>query len=44
MIQVLDKQFETFLPAEKIQSEISLMAQKLNEEYAGKELDRKSVV
>lgn len=38
MIQVLDKQFETFLPAEKIQSEITLMAQKLNEEYAGKEL------
>ena len=38
MIQVLDKQFETFLPAEKIQSEITLMAQKLNEEYAGKDL------
>lgn len=38
MIQILDKQFETFLPAEIIQEEISVLAKKINEDYQGKDV------
>ena len=38
MIQILDKTFETFISPEKIQEEIGNLAQKINQDYAGKEV------
>ncbi len=38
MIQIVDKSFETFLSAEKIQEEIQLVANRINSDYAGKEV------
>ena len=36
VIQVLDKKFETYLPAEKIGEQIGKLAFRINEDYAGK--------
>lgn len=38
MIQIVDKTFETFLSAEKIQDEIQSVANRINTDYAGKEV------
>ncbi|TXI84181.1 MAG: adenylate kinase [Crocinitomicaceae bacterium] len=38
MIQIVDKSFETFLSAEKIQEEIQSVANRINSDYAGKEV------
>ena len=38
VIQILDKQFETFLPAVLIQEEISVLGKRISEDYAGKEV------
>lgn len=38
MIQILDKQFETFLPAQMIQEEIAVLAKKISSDYAGKDV------
>lgn len=38
MIQIVDKTFETFLSAEKIQDEIQSVANRINSDYAGKEV------
>lgn len=38
MIQIVDKTFETFLSAEKIQDEIQSVANRINADYAGKEV------
>jgi hypoxanthine phosphoribosyltransferase len=38
VIQVLDKTFELYIDAQKIGSEVKSLAEKINEEYAGKEL------
>lgn len=38
MIQIVDKSFETFLSSEKIQEEIQSVANRINLDYAGKEV------
>lgn len=38
MIQIVDKTFETFLSAEKIQDEIQSVANQINADYTGKEV------
>ena len=38
MIQILDKKFDIYLPAEKILARIAEMAQEIDQAYAGKDL------